>query len=58
MRKTLPGAQNLPALPRESGVVLWWKRVFKGEADIDVARIPDRKTRDHALQKHQQVTLD
>eukprot|EP00960_Hanusia_phi_P052632 761555-Hanusia_phi.AAC.4 len=43
LRKTLPGMNSLPALPVEEGVILWWKSVFQGDAEIDVANIPDRK---------------
>ena len=45
--------QALPALPRTDALVLWWKGVFKGDAVIDVACIPDRNQ--HALAEHAQV---
>ena len=43
------GSENLPALPRSDGLIIWWKSVIKGHAEIDVSAIPDRKGGKQAL---------
>lgn len=45
MRKKVPGDSDLSTLPREAGLILWWKRVFSGDEAIDVAAIPARQAK-------------
>mmetsp|Transcript_67254 Transcript_67254/g.109039 ORF Transcript_67254/g.109039 Transcript_67254/m.109039 type:complete len:239 (+) Transcript_67254:116-832(+) len=55
LTKALPGAESLAALPRSDAVIIWWKCVFKGDCEIDLLAIPDRKGGKDALASHQQV---
>jgi hypothetical protein len=55
VEKTLPGDDALPCLPRSEAMIVWWKRVFEGDPEIDVSAIPDRKANHQALEKHKQV---
>lgn len=32
-----------------ASLIIWWKRVFEGDAEIDLAQIPDRKGGKDAL---------
>ena len=49
VRARRAGSENLPALPRSDGLIIWWKSVLKGHAEIDVSAIPDRKGGKQAL---------
>lgn len=55
VEKSLPGDDALPCLPRSEAMIVWWKRVFEGDPEIDVSSIPDRKANHQALEKHKQV---
>ncbi len=55
VEKSLPGDEALPCLPRSEAMIVWWKRVFEGDPEIDVSAIPDRKANQQALEKHKQV---
>ena len=55
--KSLPGDDALPSLPHSEAIIVWWKRVFEGDPEIDVCAIPDRKANHQALEKHKQVAL-
>lgn len=55
VEKSLPGDDALPSLPRSTVMVLWWKRVFEGDPEVDVSVIPDRKANNEGLEKHKLV---